>query len=116
MEAATGTNGTIPTSDILVTMAALHETTVTRGATIVIRATTAISVNTIAITDLLTTVRIGTLPIAMIDRIALSMDEVETMVGIVRMVLQLARTPSWDHHLPFPLHQDTPLKLTDSCL
>ena len=116
MEAATGTNGIIPTSDILVTMAALHETTVTRGATIVIRVTTAINVNTIAITGLLTTARIGTLPIAMIDRIALSMDEVETMVGIVRMVLRLARTPSWDHHLPFPLHHDTPLKLTDSCL
>ena len=115
-EAATGTNGTTPTRGILVTMAALRETTATRGETIAIRGeTTVINVNMIAITDLLTTARIGTLLIGMTGRIALSMVEVETTGGIVRMVLQPARTPSWDHHLPFPLHQDTPLRLIDSC-
>ena len=122
-EAATGTNGTTPTRGILVTMAALRETTATRGETIATRGetiairgeTTVINVNMIAITDLLTTARIGTLLIGMTGRIALSMVEVETTEGIVRMVLQPARTPSWDHHLPFLLHQDTPLRLIDSC-
>lgn len=113
MEGTTGTKEeeeTTPASAMLETTAALHVTIATIEETIVIIA----SMTATAARP--TTARIGTRRRDMTDTIALIMTGAGTTVDTARMGLRPALTPSWDHRLPSPHHQDTPLRRTDSCL